>query len=172
MMTTKSLFKPFAGALLLLLVGGAGPCDQRVDLNQNSPCGGKCTSAQICVHYPDCNGGAGSDACEDRSLSDAELCGNYTGAGGSYTVDANQTLLTCVCPPNNGGGAADMATALCGNKSCASNEVCVHYPVCQPNGTASESCEPTTLSFAQDCSNYGGHYSVDSTQSNVDCLCQ
>ena len=180
-MTTKSLTRPIAGVVLFLLAGGAGPCDKRVDLNQtSSPCGGKCTSAQVCVHYPDCRGGAGADDCEDRTISDTELCANYTGVGGSYTVDPNQTLVTCVCPPpstadmgsTNGGGATDMAKALCGTQSCASNEVCVHYPICTLGGTASQSCEPTTNSFTGDCANYGGHYTVDSTQSNVTCLCQ
>ncbi|HWE30702.1 MAG TPA: hypothetical protein VHB97_21995 [Polyangia bacterium] len=180
-MTTKSLVRPIAGVVLFLLVGGAGPCDQRVDLNQtSSPCGGKCTSAQICVHYPDCTGGAGADDCEDRTTSDTELCANYTGDGGSYTVDANQTLVTCVCPPAssadagspNGDGATDMAKAPCGTQSCASDEVCVNYPACTTGGSQTQSCEPTTMSFADDCANYGGHYTVDSTQSIVTCVCQ
>jgi len=175
-MTTKSLTRPIAGVVLLLLAGGAGPCDQRVDLNQgSSPCGDQCASAQICVQYPDCRGGAGSHACEKRTTGYPNLCGNYLG---SYTIDADQTLVTCVCPPaptddaGSTGEATDMAKALCGTQSCTSNEVCVHYPACAPGGSESQGCEPTTISFATDCDNYGGRYTVDSTQSNVTCLCQ
>jgi hypothetical protein len=180
-MTTKSLSRPMAGVVLFLLAGGAGPCEQRVDLNQtSSPCGGQCTSAQVCTQYPSCSGGAGSEACENRTIGYANLCGNYTGGGGSYTVDADLTLVTCVCPPTStadagstdGGGATDMANALCGTRSCTSSEVCVHYPACAQGGGTSQGCEPTTTSFAVDCGNYGGHYTVDSTQSNVTCVCQ
>ena len=180
MMTMKSLTKPFAAVALLLLVGGAGPCDQRVELNQSSACGGKCTSAQICVHYPSCEGGGTyPDACEDRKIGFAELCDNYTGAGGSYSVDADQTLLTCVCPPgrtadggaNGGAGGTDMSKALCGNLTCASNTVCVHYPSCSGGNTETTSCEPTTQSFATDCSNYLGKYTVDPNQTTVTCVC-
>lgn len=177
-MTTKSLTRPIAGVVLFLLAAGTGPCDQRVDLNKtSSACGGKCTSAQICVHYPDCRGGAGSDACEDRTIGYTNLCANYTGVGGSYTVDANQTLVTCVCPQTStadagSGGATDMAKALCGTQSCTSNEVCVHYPSCTVGGSEMQACLATTMSFADDCANYGGHYTVDSGQSNVTCVCQ
>jgi hypothetical protein len=172
-MTMRDLFKKTLPVCALLAVMGNGPCQQRVDLN-DSTTGCKepaCTASQICVHYPSCSGGAGSYQCETASTAYAELCDNYP----SYSVSSDQPpQLECVCPSQSadGGTTPDLSQLSCGQSVCTASQVCVHYPACSAGGGTSTGCESNDpQGFPTLCSNYGNKYTVDSSQTNVNCLC-
>jgi hypothetical protein len=173
-MTMRDLLKKTLSVCALLALAGNGPCQQHVDLNQSgAACANpSCSASQICVHYPSCSGGAGSYQCEDATISDAGLCGNYP----SYSVSSDQSLLECVCPSPSvdAGNPQDGATVpSCGQSVCTASQVCVHYPACTTGGSSTAGCESNDPSgFSALCGNYGGKYSVDNSQANVSCLCQ
>jgi hypothetical protein len=178
-MTMRDVLKKTFFVCALLVLGANGPCQQRVDLNQsaNGCTELSCTASQICVHYPSCSGGAGNYQCEDAASSQAALCGNYP----SYSLSPDHLVLECVCSsqssdagnPQDGGTVSDLSQATCGQGVCtASQQVCVHYPACTAGGSQSAGCESNDPSgFSSLCGNYGGKYSVDSSQTNVNCLC-
>src|SRR5262249_17738475 len=116
-------------------------------------------------------GGAGKYQCEDAATSHATLCSNYP----SYSVSPDQTLVECVCSSqsSDAGNPQDGGTVpACGQSVCTASQVCVHYPACTMGGSSTAGCASNDPSgFPHFCSNYGGRYSVDNSQTNVDCLC-